>query len=527
MARALRVVIVKPSKYAEDGYVERFRRGFMPNSTLLHIRSMTPASVEGCPVDVHAFDEYVEGDLRYLSFLRGDDDCRTLVALVGVQSHQFQRALDLAAYARASGVENCIIGGPHPMTCDTSVVQNKGISFALGEAETIWPTILADHLGGDLRPVYGDDARWQSELHSPVLEPPSWRDLKRYVVPMVGIYPARGCPYTCNFCSVIKIAGRQVRSQPIETTLASLRNATKAGVRLIMFTSDNFNKYSEARPLLTAMIDERIRVPFFVQCDAQIAQQEDLVELLAAAGCFQMFVGVESFDRKALLAAKKSQNHPEHYRQIVEICRKTGITTHFSNIIGFPGESEADILGHLKSLRELAPDAASFYILTPIPGTEQYDEFLADGLISERNLDRFDGSQPVWDHPRLGQGQLRDLLFRCCRDFYSAGHVASRVLGHLSSTRDFRLWAAVQSIVGHGALSRVGAITKTHPMAGGVARVRIDRAADYRGLRRQRFGFDRVPLPSSLALSAADLEMNRRAKLVVAGEKGKESFASP
>jgi hypothetical protein len=323
---------------------------------------------------------------------------------------------------------------------------------------------------------------------------------------------------------VIKIAGRQVRSQPIETTLASLWNAKKAGVRLIMFTSDNFNKYSEARPLLEAMIDARVRVPFFAQCDTQIAQQGDLLDLLAAAGCFQVFVGVESFDRKALLAAKKSQNHPEQYRQIVEMCRERGITTHFSNIIGFPGDTEADILGHLSSLRELAPDAASFYILTPIPGTEQYDEFLAQGLISETNLDRFDGTQPVWRHPRLLPKQLTDLLFRCCREFYGVGHVASRVLGHLASTRDFRLWAAVHSIIGHGALSRVAAVRRTHPMAGGVARVRIDGAADYRALRRKRFGLDLVPLPSSLALSPADQETNRGAKLVVGGSRPASSF---
>jgi radical SAM superfamily enzyme YgiQ (UPF0313 family) len=72
---------------------------------------------------------------------------------------------------------------------------------------------------------------------------------------MLGLYPARGCPFLCNFCSVIKIAGRKIRSQSIDTSLASLRAAKAAGVRTIMFTSDNFNKYPEAETLLGAMID--------------------------------------------------------------------------------------------------------------------------------------------------------------------------------------------------------------------------------------------------------------------------------
>ncbi|WP_410967488.1 hypothetical protein, partial [Salmonella sp. SAL4456] len=70
MAEPLRVVVLKPSKYTPDGSVERFRRGFMPNSTVPYLRSMTPARVGATPVEVHAIDEYVHTDLGYLSLLR-------------------------------------------------------------------------------------------------------------------------------------------------------------------------------------------------------------------------------------------------------------------------------------------------------------------------------------------------------------------------------------------------------------------------------------------------------------------------
>src|SRR5262249_11337507 len=231
-------------------------------------------------------------------------------------------------------------------------------------------------------------------------------ELRRYVVPLLGIYPARGCPFACNFCSVIKIAGRQVRSQPLETTLASLRAARAAGVRFVMFTSDNFNKFPEVNELLEAMIAERLRIPFFVQCDAQIHRQPELVELMGRAGLFQMFVGAESFQAAALRDAHKFHNHPEHYGEIVPLCPPHGITTHFSNILGFPSDTEEGIREHLATLRALSPDLASFYILAPIPGTEQYDEFLARGWITESNLDRFDATCAVWRHPVLDAGRL-------------------------------------------------------------------------------------------------------------------------
>jgi len=180
-----------------------------------------------------------------------------------VQSHQFHRALDLAAYARRNGCL-AVIGGPHVMTCDTSLLHGRGVSFALAEAELVWPKVLQDAADGKLRPVYGQEHRWQQELEAPVIVPPNRKDLGRYLNRMLGLYPARGCPFLCNFCSVTKIAGRRIRSQSIATTLASLRAAKAAGVRAIMFTSDNFNKYPEAEALLEAMVEERLGLELFV-----------------------------------------------------------------------------------------------------------------------------------------------------------------------------------------------------------------------------------------------------------------------
>ena len=83
MTEPLQVVIIKPSKYLPDGTVERFRRGFMPNSTVPYMRSMTPPELGGTPVAVHTIDEYVHTDLEYLSLLRRPRGGRRLVVLMG------------------------------------------------------------------------------------------------------------------------------------------------------------------------------------------------------------------------------------------------------------------------------------------------------------------------------------------------------------------------------------------------------------------------------------------------------------
>jgi radical SAM superfamily enzyme YgiQ (UPF0313 family) len=501
-AQVLRVVLVKPSKYGRDGTVERFRRGIMPNATLPYIASLTPREVAGRQVELHAIDEYVECDLGYLRWLERDPDCTTVVAMVGVQTHQFHRALDLAAYARAHDVANVVIGGPHPMTLDTTMLWGRGVSFALAEAELIWPQILADAVAGELQPVYGDaNMPWQGVLDPPPLVPPKRRDLRRYLIPMLGVYPARGCPYRCNFCSVIQIAGRQVRSQPVETTMATLRAAKAAGVALVMFTTDNFNKYPEAETLLQAIIDEHLDLGFFVQCDTQVVRQTRLMDLLGRAGCYQMFVGVESFDRETLLAAQKNQNHPERYRELVQLCHAHGIGAHFSNIIGFPTDTEATVHEHLRILREIKPDVASFYILCP--SGAQWTDFATAGLITEKNLDRYDGTYPTWRHPHLSNERLLDLLYHCYSEFYADVDVSAPDMFAKLARWFWRERRVSDSLVGlstiaYAFLAKVAVASRQHPMAGGIYPTTCDRVDDYIELRRQLYGFELAPFPRML-----------------------------
>lgn len=509
----MRIVIIKPSKYLPSGAVERFRRGFMPNSTLPHLRSMVPNSSTGASQEIHTVDEYVHTDISYLELLKNPDNQRTLVVLAGVQSHQFHRALDLAAMAHHGGCM-VIIGGPHVMTCDTSSLHGRGVSFAQCEAELVWDEILADAKSGELKPLYGQGLRWQAKLESPTLVPPNRSEFKRYIVPMLGVYPARGCPFQCNFCSVIKIAGNKIRSQSVDVTLASLRAAKSAGITTIMFTSDNFNKYPQAKELLEAMIREKLHLKFFVQCDTQVSKQTELVELLAKAGCYQMFVGVESFDRETLIAAHKKQNRPQVYSDIVEVCRNHGISSHFSNILGFPQDTEQSIRQHLTLLQDMGPTWASFYILCPIPGTEQYDSFMAEGLITETNLDRFDTSCLTWKHPNLSPDTLTKLLYECYRKF---GSVA-RALKNLSSTRKDSFKSYINDKISGVAMAlfvRYCAWRETHPMSGGIGRLTRDYARDYLHLRTKMYGFEYSPLPRSLSVENAEKSTTNKTSIEV------------
>src|SRR4029453_2746575 len=120
------------------------------------------------------------------------------------------------------------------------------------------------------------------------------------------------------------------------------------------------------------------------------------------------------------------------------LLREHHIGSHFSNILGFPNDTEESIREHVDALRRLAPDVASFYILTPVPGTEQYEEFRGKGWITETNLDRYDSTTTTWQHPRLSSRSLTDLLFESYRRFYDGRHLVRRLALLGRSSTDYR-----------------------------------------------------------------------------------------
>jgi hypothetical protein len=150
---------------------------------------------------------------------------------------------------------------------------------------------------------------------------------------------------------------------------------------------------------------------------------------------------------------------------------------------------------------------ASFYVLCPIPGTEQYDDFMAAGLVTEKNLDRFDTTCLTWRHPCFSPEQLSELLFECYRRFFTLRQTL-RNMRYLSPRHGNGILGEMIGSMAMSLFRRYCALRRTHPMSGGVARVRLHGVNDFISLRKETFGFELAPLPRSLQLSAADSPLN-------------------
>ena len=223
--RRFQLVLIKPSHYDDDGYVIRWWRAMIPSNSLAAIYGIAADCAErqvlgpDVAIDIEAIDETntrVNVPALLARFRRHGDF--GLVALVGVQSNQYPRALDIARPFREAGIP-VAIGGFHVSGClsmldgapvDLDACRDMGIAIFAGEAEGRLDTVLRDAADGRLAPMYNFMKDLPGIEGTPVPFLP-----KRYVARTLGLSSSfdagRGCPYQCSFCTIINVQGRKSR----------------------------------------------------------------------------------------------------------------------------------------------------------------------------------------------------------------------------------------------------------------------------------------------------------------------------
>jgi radical SAM superfamily enzyme YgiQ (UPF0313 family) len=438
--RSLRVILLKPSKYDDDGYVIRHFRGVLPSNTLACLYSLTENVKERrllgekLKLETCLYDDTVQKipSGRILRSHRPPKH-RTVVALVGVQSNQFPRAADLARRFRMAGLP-VLIGGFHVSgtmamfpegTPEIRELMDLGVSVVLGEVEESWGGILADALHDRLRPLYSFLEAKPDLTNQPVPRIlPSY--LKHFVASNFGtIDCGRGCPYRCSFCSIINVQGQKMRFRSSGAVTCAIReNYRRHGVDYYFFTDDNFARNGRWREIFEELArmreEEKIPIRFMIQVDTQAHKIPDFVRLAARAGCTQVFIGMESINPQNLKSAGKGQNRVDDYKNMIAAWHQARIATHAAYIIGFPHdtpESVAEDIARLKG--ELKVEQASFFMLTPIPGSRDHQQMVQAGKPMDPDLNKYDSFHETVSHPNFKPGEWSEVYERTWKGFYS------------------------------------------------------------------------------------------------------------
>lgn len=372
-------------------------------------------------------------------------------------------------------------------------LMDEGVTVVMGEVEAQWASLLKDAVAGHLQPLY-NFTHEKPDLDDKPLPVIRKDYLRKFIASNFGTLDCgRGCPFACSFCTVINVQGRTMRFRSPERIAETVRHNYRAyGVSFYFFTDDNFARNKSWEAIFDALIrlreEEHIPIEFMIQADVLSWKIRNFVEKARRAGCTSVFIGMESLNEENLKAAGKRQNHVAEYTQLMDSYHKAEISTHVGYIIGFPNDTVDSVRRDLDRLiHEVHPDHASFFMLTPLPGSQDHIAMFRRGDWMDPDFNRYDSWHAVAKHRHLSSGEWTELYREAWRKFYSFDNMKA-VLDR-TPQRDywsnlFRFFWYKNSVETEG----------RHPMMCGFFRLkgRKNRRPDFPIATRRAYAFARV-----------------------------------
>jgi hypothetical protein len=498
--RRFQLVLIKPSHYDDDGYVIQWMRAFIPSNSLAVVYGIAQDSIRrrvlgpDIDFDLTAIDEVnmrvnVGKILRQFEHHGGFG----LVCLVGVQSNQFPRALDIARPLRAAGAP-VAIGGFHVSGClamlpeiqpDMQTARDMGISMFAGELEGRMDELLRDAASGTLAPIYNhmNDLPALDGQPTPILPA---KLLRRTFHGFASFDAGRGCPYQCSFCTIINVQGRKSRWRSADDVEKTVRAHVAENLTDFFITDDNFARNKDWEAIFDRLIllreRDKLKIRFAIQVDTLCHKIPNFIEKAARAGVSRVFIGLENINPANLIAVKKRQNKITEYRRMLLAWKRAGVLTFAGFILGFPADTPESIRADIEIIkRELPIDILQFYVLTPLPGSEDHKVLWQKQAWMDPDMNRYDLEHVVAEHATMSRQVWQNVYHDAWRTYYTPQHMET-VLRRGGATH-----APLSTLIRYlMAFALLVPLDNVHPLQGGLVRRK------YRRDRRPSFPIEPI-----------------------------------
>jgi hypothetical protein len=479
------IVLIKPSHYDDDGYVIQWFRSAIPSNSLAVLYGLTQECAaqkvlgEDVVFEIHAFDEtntHIQPE-KLAALIRKAGS--GMVMLVGVQSNQFPRALDLSAQFRARGIQVAIggfhVSGTMAMLKDRDPHVQKaldlGVSLFAGEAEGRLADVLRDAFEDRLQSIYNymDDLPNIEGVATPLL--PAER-IHLTAGATTSFDAGRGCPFSCSFCTIINVQGRKSRRRSPDDIERIVRMNVAQGLHSFFITDDNFARNKDWEAILDKLIQlrevEKLNISFIIQVDTLCHKIPNFIEKTKRAGVKRVFIGLENINPDNLMSASKRQNRITDYRQMLLAWKKVGIVTYCGYILGFPNDTPESIIRDIEIIKkELPVDLLEFFYLTPLPGSEDHRRLHEAGIAMDADLNKYDLNHAVTGHCTMSKAEWEQTYRRAWETYYTDQHIDTVLRRAIATgtspgkTMFFITW--FKGCIG---------IEKIHPLEGGFLRLK-------------------------------------------------------
>ena len=406
----MKIKLIGPTRYLDNGKLLKSKKLIVPSLTFPLLAALTPPDI-----NISIVNEVCE-----------DINFEEKVDLVGITSYtiNIHRAYQIADEFRRRNVP-VVMGGIH-VSMEPEEAKEHTDTIIIGEAEETWPQFLDDFRKGMRKKIYKAEKR-PSLVHLPI---PRFSLINKshYVdYRVIPIQTGRGCPHSCDFCSVTKFSGKQYRPRPIPDVINEIKTI---GEKIYFFVDDNiFASPSRARELLKALIP--LRILWIGQATISAAEDKELIELARKSGCIELGVGLESLSGKNLDSVGKTINKVEHYEKNLKTYRELGIRVAASMIFGFDDDESGVFKETYHFLMKNRLPYTYWTALCPYPETPLYKRLKDQGRLKDAKwwLNR---NRRIYGLEFTGIKMKEEVfsknLYRYYRRFYSIRSIITRAL---------------------------------------------------------------------------------------------------
>ncbi|MBN1808834.1 MAG: radical SAM protein [Planctomycetes bacterium] len=377
----MKILLVKPRWFVHGGQYRFLENIRFPALSL----GILAALSDGHDVTV------IDGDWDPIPFDRRFD-------LVGITTTTFtsQRVYRIAAEFKRRGAR-VVLGGVHPSILPSECLEHVD-SVVVGEAEYVWKDLLADAEKNSLKPTYA--ASRPTDMND---VPFPRRDLLGELSWFTCLQATRGCPNTCRYCYLPSTPWSAFRKRSVELVAEEIRSMPQ---NLLFFVDDNlFADRDYALSLFKAVAP--LKKNWSIQAPTTIGDDIELLDAAADAGCFNMQIGFQSFNKKSLEWASVGHNRVEKYKTLVSRLHDRKILATAFFMFGFDSDGPDIFDTTVEMARMIDIDDANCYILTPYPGTELYARFMKeDRLLPGAERSRFGWAHAVFRPQNMSPEEL-------------------------------------------------------------------------------------------------------------------------
>jgi radical SAM superfamily enzyme YgiQ (UPF0313 family) len=375
-----------PHTFWSYDYILRYlkKKTTLPPLGLLTIAALLPDTYQVRLVDMNAYD-LSRDDVMWADMV--------FVSAMTIQEDSFNEVVDLCYQCK----KRVAAGGPHilPAYEFGKLPADKIDHLFFNEAEITLPEFIKDYEQGHPKKIY------QSDIKPDLTQIPIPRyeliDVNDYWV--MPLQFSRGCPFNCEFCEIIEMNGRGVRTKTPEQVVGELEAIYQTGFEGNVFiVDDNFiGNTTKTKQMLRALLEwqKAKQYPFslLTQVSLNLANDDELLSLMSDSGFIMIFVGIESPNMDTLATIQKSQNARQDLLASVRKIQAKRMVVAAGFIVGFDTDTEAIFEQQIRFIQQAGIPIAMVGVLMALPNTQLFkrlkkeNRIIGDGSSSGNNVD--------------------------------------------------------------------------------------------------------------------------------------------